>query len=112
MAEFPDSQRPASARDAHDRRTRLDSWKEIAAYLQRDVRTLQRWEKTAGLPVRRMQKPGLRAVYAYTADLDEWIRAQDPRATETAEEIVDATSATTPPPPARVTTKRPQRWVL
>lgn len=57
--------------------TRLDSWKEIAAYLKRDVRTLQRWEKTAGLPVRRLQKPGLRAVFAYTADLDEWLRHQD-----------------------------------
>src|SRR5262245_20506679 len=61
---------------AGDRGARLDSWKEIAAYVKRDVRTLQRWEKTAGLPVRRMQKPGLRAVYAYTADLDHWLLNQ------------------------------------
>ena len=73
MAEFPGTQ-AASPPGARDRGPRLDSWKEIAAYLQKDVRTLQRWEKTAGLPVRRMQKPGLRAVYAYTADLDEWLR--------------------------------------
>lgn len=75
MADSPEP--PASA---PDRGTRLDSWKEIAAYVKRDVRTLQRWEKHAGLPVRRLQKPGLRAVYAYTADLDGWLRDQDPRA--------------------------------
>lgn len=60
---------------------RLDSWKEIAAYLNRDVRTVQRWEKTAALPVRRLSKPGLRAVYAYTADLDRWQQEQEVRPT-------------------------------
>ena len=75
----------ASAASPHkpaERGTRLDSWKEIAAYLKRDIRTLQRWEKTAGLPVRRLQTPGLRAVFAYTADLDEWLRHQEPQAAE------------------------------
>ena len=33
---------------------RLDSWKEIANYLQRTVRTVQRWEQTRGLPVYRL----------------------------------------------------------
>jgi len=28
---------------------RLDSWKEIAAYLNRDVTTVQRWEKREGM---------------------------------------------------------------
>jgi len=32
---------------------RLDSWKEIAAYLKRDVRTVRRWEHAEGLPVHR-----------------------------------------------------------
>ena len=32
-------------------RHRLESWKEIAAYLGRDVRTAQRWERLGGLPV-------------------------------------------------------------
>jgi len=31
----------------------LDSWKSIASYLGREVRTVQRWENTEGLPVRR-----------------------------------------------------------
>jgi hypothetical protein len=61
-----------------ERGRRLDSWKEIAAYLQRDLRTLPRWEKTAGLPIRRLQKPGMRAVFAYTDELDEWLREQSP----------------------------------
>lgn len=107
MPEFPETP-AASPSGARDRGTRLDSWKEIAAYLQRDVRTLQRWEKTAGLPVRRMQKPGLRAVYAYTADLDEWIRDQDPRTIEPAEASADTPAA----PPAPAPTTAPQRWPL
>lgn len=67
---------PQSSQGAKDQAVRLDSWKEIAAYLSRDIRTVQRWEKTANLPVRRLQKPGLRAVYAYATDLDEWLRLQ------------------------------------
>ncbi|MEZ5293664.1 MAG: LpqB family beta-propeller domain-containing protein [Vicinamibacterales bacterium] len=91
----------AAGRDhATDRGTRLDSWKEIAAYVKRDVRTLQRWEKTAGLPVRRMQKPGLRAVYAYTADLDQWLRDQDPRTMEPAEAPAAARSRASAAQPA------------
>jgi len=54
---------------------RLDSWKEIAAYLKRGVRTVQRWERVAGLPVRRV--PSTRgAVYAFSAELDQWWRIQ------------------------------------
>ncbi len=54
---------------------RLDSWKEIAAYLKRGVRTVQRWERVAGLPVRRV--PSTRgAVYAFRAELDQWWRTQ------------------------------------
>ena len=33
--------------------TALESWKAIAAHLSRDVRTVKRWEKSEGLPVRR-----------------------------------------------------------
>lgn len=116
MAEFPETP-AASPQGARDRGTRLDSWKEIAAYLQRDVRTLQRWEKTAGLPVRRMQKPGLRAVYAYTADLDAWLRDQDPKTIAHAAEPQEEGAETPAPPPispaATETTppRRPLRWV-
>jgi YVTN family beta-propeller protein len=51
---------------------RLDSWKEIAAYLKREVRTIQRWEKTQGLPVRRHNHGKGPTVYAFKAELDAW----------------------------------------
>jgi tetratricopeptide (TPR) repeat protein len=55
---------------------RLDSWKEIAAFLERDVRTVQRWEKFAGLPVHRHAEPRLRTAYAYRSELEAWWRMQ------------------------------------
>src|SRR4029077_10396901 len=58
----------------------LDSWKEIAAYLNRQVRTLQRWEKREGLPVHRHQHDSLGSVYAYKSELDAWRRQRQPRA--------------------------------
>jgi len=53
-------------------RQRLDSWKEIAAFFDRDERTLNRWEKELGLPVHRL--PGAKGrVYAYTDELSAWL---------------------------------------
>src|SRR4051794_38366912 len=49
---------------------RLDSWKEIAAYLKRGVRTVQRWERSGGLPVHRLAGQG--SVFAYKPELDAW----------------------------------------
>jgi TolB-like protein/Tfp pilus assembly protein PilF len=51
---------------------RLDSWKEIAVYLRRDVRTVQRWEKKEGLPVYRHLHDKLGSIYAYRNELTEW----------------------------------------
>jgi TolB-like protein/Flp pilus assembly protein TadD len=58
----------------HDRlaNDRLDSWKEIAAYLKKEVRTVQRWEKSSGLPIRRLAHGKLGSVFAYKQDLDAW----------------------------------------
>jgi hypothetical protein len=54
---------------------RLDSWKAIAAYLRRDERTVRRWEKSLGLPVRRV--PGARgsSVFALTGEIDAWLQS-------------------------------------
>src|SRR6266853_321658 len=59
----------------------LLSWKEIAAYLRRDVRTVQRWEKTEGLPVRRRRDRELETVYAVRAELDSWREGRQPSRT-------------------------------
>jgi TolB-like protein/Tfp pilus assembly protein PilF len=55
---------------------RLDSWKEIASYLRRDVRTVQRWEKKEGLPVYRHLHDKLGSIYAYRNELTEWFMAR------------------------------------
>ena len=47
-----DLTQPQTALPANAGNDRLDSWKEIATYLKKEVRTVQRWEKSAGLPVR------------------------------------------------------------
>jgi TolB-like protein len=53
-------------------RDRLDSWKEIAAYLKRDVTTVQRWEKREEMPVHRHLHDRIGSVYAFTSELDAW----------------------------------------
>ncbi len=55
---------------------RLDSWKEIASYLRRDVRTVQRWEKKEGLPVYRHLHDKLGSIYAYRNELTDWFNAR------------------------------------
>jgi tetratricopeptide (TPR) repeat protein len=57
---------------------RLNSWKEIANYLSREVRTVQRWEKSSGLPVRRLNHEQRGSVYAFTAELDAWMESRQP----------------------------------
>ena len=56
---------------------RLDSWKEIAAYLDRDVTTVQRWEKREGMPVHRHLHDRMGSVYALRAELDAWARSRN-----------------------------------
>ena len=65
---------------------RLDSWKAIAAFLNRDVRTVMRWEKSEGLPVHRHRHQSGRSVYAYPAELDAWraVRRAEPAIVQTA----------------------------
>jgi len=48
------------------------SWKEIAAYLGKSVRTVQRWESEFGLPVRR-PTPGSHSVSISRDELNEWL---------------------------------------
>jgi hypothetical protein len=59
---------------------RLDSWKEIASYLNRGVRTVRRWEREEGLPVHRQQHRILGSVYAYRSEIDAWRKTGERRA--------------------------------
>lgn len=85
--------RVASAADV---RAALRGWKQIAAYLHRDVRTVQRWERNEHLPVHRQLHLKAGTVHAVRIELDEWLangtspragaqtsfRTRDPRAYE------------------------------
>ncbi len=62
----------------------LDSWKEIAAYLRREVRTAQRWEKREGLPVRRHLHAKASSVCAFKHEIDAWLRSRSRAPSESA----------------------------
>jgi tetratricopeptide (TPR) repeat protein/TolB-like protein len=50
----------------------LDSWKQISAYVGRDVRTCQRYEQELGLPVHRLDESAKARVFAYEDEIDSW----------------------------------------
>lgn len=81
---------PESSKSAQDR---LDSWKEIAAYLNRDVTTVQRWEKREGMPVHRHLHDRAGSIYASRSELDAWVRGRSLRASQ---ENGDSTSSPIP----------------
>ena len=56
---------------------RLDTWKSIAQYLGRSTRTVQRWHSEYRLPVRHLGGDAT-SVFAYTDELDEWLRNRNP----------------------------------
>jgi TolB-like protein/Tfp pilus assembly protein PilF len=60
----------------------LDSWKEIAAHVNRDVSTVQRWEKREGMPVHRHVHDKRGSVHAYRSELDAWLQSRKPRLEE------------------------------
>lgn len=99
------------------RGTRLDSWKEIAVFLGRDVTTAQRWERREGLPVHRLLHSKIGSVYAFTSELEAWREArsrQQPaepergRAEPIAPEPADPDAI--PPPPAQPDPSAPVAW--
>ena len=71
-----DSPRPVLVSRHDPGEDRLDSWKQIAAYLGREVRTVQGWEKSEGLPVHRHQHSRQGSVYAFRAELSAWREAR------------------------------------
>jgi Tol biopolymer transport system component len=87
---LPSSDRPSE--------NRLDSWKEIAAYLNRDVTTVQRWEKREGMPVHRHVHARMGSVYAYRAELDAWARGRNLRSAPESDSNISSAARTTPTP--------------
>ncbi len=57
-----------------DSGVRLESWKAIAAYLGRDITTVQRWERQEGLPVHRLLHTKSGSIYAFANEVDQWRR--------------------------------------
>jgi hypothetical protein len=55
------------------RPTVLTSWKDIAQYMGKGVRTVQRWEQDFALPVRRPSGANKKAILARPGDLDAWV---------------------------------------
>jgi Tol biopolymer transport system component len=70
MADCPRNDLPPESVPASG--DRLDSWKAIATYLKRDVRTVQRWERKEALPVHRHLHGSQGSIYAYASELDAW----------------------------------------
>ena len=74
---------------------RLDSWKEIADYLRRDVRTAIRWEKEKGLPVHRIPGGSRHSVFAFANEIDDWMSGQDRELAHPVEAAVRVSDGTT-----------------
>lgn len=74
---------PVSPPEPSDQRqVSLDSWKEIASYVRRDVSTVQRWEKREGMPVHRHVHDKRGSVYAFSSELDAWLQSRKLRLQE------------------------------
>ncbi len=69
---------------------KLDSWKEIAAFFDRDERTVRRWEKERALPVHRVPGGGRGGVYAYPSELKDWLKGRASDLDANASEAVPA----------------------
>jgi hypothetical protein len=96
--------RPPPVRPPKDR---LDSWKEIAAYLNREVTTVQRWEKRAGMPVHRHLQDRMRSVYASRTALDAWSRGRNLRVAQEDENSALIANPSAPPRRSEISTLEP-----
>jgi hypothetical protein len=76
---------------------RLDTWKDIAAYLGRNVRTVMRWERGKGLPVHRVPGGERQAVYAWKHEIDQWLEHGHPEPDDPKEAPDELARLLTPP---------------
>jgi eukaryotic-like serine/threonine-protein kinase len=75
---------------------KLESWKQIAVFFNREVRTVQRWEEAEAMPVRRHRHRKLGSVYAYQSELRAWWegRSKQPEPGSTTPQVTPSESAT------------------
>src|SRR5262245_15242166 len=109
MIESPSPGSSGGERPADDR---LESWKEIAAYMRRDVTTVQRWERREAMPVHRHVHDKMGSVYAFKTDLDAWARTRTQAlgaSSEQGPETEPESTVPTQPVPTRAA-RRP-RWI-
>ena len=87
----------------------LDSWKAIALYLQRDVTTVQRWEKQEGMPVHRHLHHKRGSVYALSSELDAWRQSRKLRFDDVQEPAPEAPAGSDR---QQTTVPGGRRWVV
>ncbi len=104
MTEASTLQPPDSSPD------RLDSWKEIAAYLRRDVTTVQRWEKREDMPVHRHQHDRMGSVYAFRHELDAWSQQRSSSPAEPSDSSVVVDVDRPAPPSSDSRSRHDSRW--
>ncbi len=85
MSAIDSKQMKRVAQSVDSRGDRLESWKEIASYLGREVRTAQRWEKREGLPVHRHVHAKASSVWAFRHEIDAWLHSRIRAASEPAQ---------------------------
>lgn len=87
----------------------LNGWKEIAAYLGRSVRTVQRWEKDFGLPVRRFGSSKSESVFALPREIDAWLETSQGMSARSGAGAPETSGAPAGRPPEPLF---PARWFL
>jgi TolB-like protein/Tfp pilus assembly protein PilF len=90
----------------------LDSWKEIASYVKRDVSTVQRWEKREGMPVHRHVHDKRGSVYALSSELDAWLQSRRLRLEEEEKEHRAATPVNAEGDRGPKGTPQARRWLV
>jgi TolB-like protein/Flp pilus assembly protein TadD len=109
MGEASPGTSPPPMRPPEDR---LDSWKEIAAYLSRDVTTVQRWEKREGMPVHRHQHDRMGSVYAFGSELGAWVQSRRVRLEEEEKERLAQMPVNAEGDPRTTGTSRARAWIV
>lgn len=107
----PGTSQTESPSDEKHSQEHLDSWKEIASYVKRDVTTVQRWEKREGMPVHRHVHAKRGSVYALSSELDAWLQSRKVRLEQELRSSAASVSESAPDA-ATQSVSRHRQWIL